>query len=128
MRAEQKIRYLKIELTKARTEAAELRKKLQLNSRHAKRVDKAYEDALLLAIWHVSGIVSSRSYARRYGITQNRWESALGLLRMARIVVRRRHWVANDLSLIEVRLSKAKIDAIEYPDAFRARLNRHAAR
>ena len=66
------LRYLQLELAKAQAEAAQLRKKLHLSNRHAKRIEKAYEDALLLALWQASGIIPSRAYAKRFGLTQNR--------------------------------------------------------
>ena len=116
------------ELAQAHAEIAALRQRLHLNSRHAKRIDQAYADARRFATWQAAGIPASRAYAQRQGISQNRWENALGLLRMARIVVRQRHWATCELTLIEARLAKAKADALQYPDAFRARLNRHAAR
>ncbi len=97
-------RYLRIELTKVQAEAAQLRKKLNLSNRHRKRVDKAYEDALLLATWHAAGIIPSRAYSKRFGFSQNRWQNAVALLKMARIIQRQRHWVISDLSLIEKRL------------------------
>jgi len=118
-------RYLRIELTKAQTEAAQLRKQLKLSNRHGKRVDKAYEDALLLATWYAAAIIPSRAYARRFNLTQNRWQNAIALLKMARIIQRQRHWVTADLSLIEKRLQSARDQSIEFPDAYFARLNRH---
>lgn len=71
-----KLRYLRIELAKAQAEAAQLRKKLNLSNRHGKRVDKAYEDALLLATWYAAGIIPTRAYAKRFGFSQNRWQNA----------------------------------------------------
>lgn len=122
------VRYLKVELAKAKAEAAYLRKKLQVSNRHAKRIDRAYEDALLLAAWHVSGILPSRSYAKRYGLTQNRWENAVALLKVARVIQRQRHWVSNDMGLIEAWLAKARTYAMTIPDAFLCRLPHHGRR
>lgn len=59
-------------------------------ARHQNRVEEAYKDALMLAAWRANGIIPSRRYASLYGISQNRFENAVGLLRLARIVVRRR--------------------------------------
>ncbi len=119
------VRYLKVELAKAKAEAAYLRKKLQVSTYHAKRIDKAYEDALLLAAWRAAGVTPSRSYAKRYGFTQNRWQNAVALLKMARVIQRHHHWVTEDLGLIEARLSNARVDAIQIPEAFFSRLPHH---
>jgi hypothetical protein len=126
MNLEQKVKYLEVELTKARREAAKLRKKLGVANKHYRRVDQAYEDALLLATWKAAGIYPSRQYARKFGLTQNRIENAHGLLRLARILERNRHWTTDKLEVIEERLQKAKEKALESPDAYKARLNGHA--
>ena len=68
MNDQQQRRYLEIELVKAKAEAAALRKQLHLNSRHAKRIDRAYEDALLLAAWRAAGIFPSRQHAKKHGM------------------------------------------------------------
>jgi hypothetical protein len=122
------LRSLQVELAKAKAEAAYLRKQLKVTNRHAKRIDKAYEDALLLASWRAVGIVPSRSYAKRFGMTQHRWESATALLKMARIIQRHRYWAIDDLLLIEARLSIARERAIQTPEAFFLRLNSHHTR
>lgn len=119
-------RYLRIELAKAQAEAAQLRKQLHLSNRHAKRIDQAYEDALSMASWYAVGIIPSRAYAKRFGFSQNRWQNAIALLKMARMIQRQRHWVTDDLSLIETRLANARKQAIEFPEAYFARLNRHS--
>jgi len=126
MNTEQRIQYLEIELTKARREAANLRKKLGIRNKHYRRIDQAYEDALLLATWKAAGIHPSREYAKRFGITQNRFENSMGLLRLARVVVSHRTWVTDKLEDVESRLQKAKEKALESPEAYKARLNRHA--
>jgi hypothetical protein len=126
MNAEQQIRYLQIELEKARQEATRLRKALGENSKHARRVDKAYEDALLLATFFSAGIIPSRRFAKLQGLTQNRWQNALGLLKLARVVVNYRHWAVKDLSVIEKKLAIARDKALEDRQLFFLRLNRHA--
>lgn len=128
MNDSQRIQYLELELTKVRREAATLRKKLGVANKHYRRVDQAYEDALLLATWKAAGIHPSREYAKRYGITQNRFENARGLLRLARIIFSRRRWVTANLEHIEERLRTAREKALESPDSYKARLNRHAGR
>ena len=42
--------YLQLEIAELKAENTRLRKKLKENSRHARRVEKAYQDALLLAV------------------------------------------------------------------------------
>lgn len=117
--AEQTIRELRYENT-------QLRKKLGETSRHAARVRLAYKDALLLAQWRAVGIMPSRTYARRHDITQRRWQNAIALLRMARVITDYRRWAITDLASIEQRLDVAKARAITQPESYRARLNRHA--
>src|SRR5436190_14405971 len=97
-----------------------------LTTRHTQRLETAYQDALQLSVWRVNGIIPSRRYAAIYGITQNRYENAIGLLRMARIIERHRTWVIEDLSLIKAWLKNAKQYASEVPEAYYARLNAHA--
>jgi hypothetical protein len=118
-------RYLQVELAKAKAEAAYLRKHLKVSNRHAKRVDRAYEDALLLASWWSAGIIPSRAYAKRFGMTQNCWQNAVALLKMARVIQRQRHWATADLDLIEARLCKARADAMNVPESFFCRLPQH---
>jgi hypothetical protein len=126
VKLQQKIRYLELENSQLRQESAQLRKKLHLTSRHVKRVNRAYDDALLMVMWRTAGIIPSRRYAKEQGISQNRWECAIGLLRMARIVTRRRHWEVYDLAMAEHRLEKARQRAAEDRELFLLRLNRHA--
>lgn len=126
MNAKQQVRYLELENRQLRDEANQLRKKLKINSRHAKRVQKAFDDALLMVMWHCSGIPVSRRYTKLHGISQNRWENAMGLLRMARIVTRHRHWITIDLATAEARLRTAKERATNDRELYRLRLTNHA--
>ena len=96
------------------------------SARHRNRVEEAYKDALLLATWRANGVIPSRRYASIYGITQNRFENAIGLLRMARIIVRNRTWTTDDLATIKHNLKRAKAYALEVPEAYHARLSEHA--
>ena len=125
---EQQIGYLQIELTKAKSEATKLRKALGENGRHARRIQKAYEDALLLAGWRQAGIIPSRRYALQYGLTQPRWENAIGLLRLARVVSRHRFWEITELAVIERRLAAAREKALTDPALFFLRMPRHHQR
>lgn len=125
MTPQQQLRYLELENTKLRAEAAQLRKKLGENSRHAKRIDRAYNDALLMAMWRAGGIIPSRDYTKLQGMSQNRFQNACALLKMARVIVRHRHWAVRDLAIIEQRLASARQKALEDPNLFFLRLNRH---
>jgi len=120
----QQTRYAEQENRELRHENALLRKKLRETGRHARRVQQAYKDALLLAEWRAVRIFPSRAYARYQGISQRRWQNATALLRLARVLDGRK-WKATELAIIEQRLELAKQRAIEAPDAFRARLPRH---
>lgn len=113
---------LQSRLIRAETELAILRDKLRECNRHARRIEQAYEDALLLASWTINETHPSRSRAARLGqVTQRRWENAVALLRMARVITRHRHWTTNNQETIRSKLEQARIRAIETPDAFRAR-------
>jgi hypothetical protein len=120
--------YLDIENHQLRDEVARLSKLAKERSYHARRVRLAYEDAMLLALWMVAGIHPSRRYARMHGVTQRRWQNALALLRMARVVVRRRRWTVADTDTIERRLGQAAQRAQADARAYRLYLNRHGVR
>jgi hypothetical protein len=122
---EQQLGYLQIELSKARKEAARLRKALGENSRHARIIDRAYEDALLLAFWRSIGIRPSRRFAALYEVTQPRWEHALALLRMARVIDGKSRWVAMDMATMERKLAQARERALEDVQLFFLRHTRH---
>jgi hypothetical protein len=126
MNIQQENEYLKLEVEKLKADRARLTKALKETSCHGRRVERAYQDALLLMMWRCSGIIPSRRYAKLHKMTQHRFENACGLLRMARIVVRHRHWVEIDLATAEKRLDQAKQRAIESREAFFSRLNQHA--
>ncbi len=117
---------LRHELRIARAELARLRRRLNENGAHGKRVDRAYHDALLLAGFHIGYLPTTRAYAyETAGITNGRWENARALLRLAKVHNGRR-WLMADLMAIEAALSKAKEVALDAPNAFRGRLPKHA--
>jgi hypothetical protein len=122
------LRYAQLELEKTRQENARLRKALKERSREAKRINRAYEDALLLATWRSGGIIPSRRFAMFHGISQHRFENSVALLKMARVIQRQRHWVTQDLAVIESRLSTARDKALTDPALFFLRLNKHHRR
>lgn len=117
--------YLLHELDQLREENTYLRNRLHESNRHRKRIELAYEDALLMAGWRVAGIIPSRRYAELHQITQRRWQNAVALLRMARVIVRRRHWATDAMAVIEKRLEQAKTKALNDRELFFLRLNRH---
>ena len=125
---EQKLRYLEVDLLKLRAENTRLRKALKENGRHSRRVERAYEDALLLATWQAAGIIPSRRYAKIKGMSQNRWENATALLKLARIITRQRHWTTDNLAVIEKRLETARERATADPPLFFLRANSHCKR
>ena len=126
MNDSQLARYRDQEIRELRAENTALRKKLGETNRHARRVARAYQDALLLATWRAAHIFPSRSYAAHHRMSQRRWQNAIGLLRLARVIEGHRRWVTTDLALVEARLSVARQRAIDTPAAFKARLNGHA--
>jgi hypothetical protein len=125
MQAQQIIKLLDVENHQLRDEVARLARAAKERSYHVRRVKLALDDALLLALFQASGIAPSRRYARLKSMSQNRWQNAMALLRMARVVVRRRHWATDNLADIEKRLGVAAKRAIDHPDAYWARLIKH---
>jgi hypothetical protein len=128
MNTDTQVRMLELELAKARAEATALRKALGENHRHKRRIEKAHEDALLLVFWRSVGIKPSRRFAARYEITQDRWQNALALLRMARLVEGRSRWPSVDIDTSERRLALARDKALADPDLFFLRHTRHRMR
>lgn len=128
MRIEQENAYLALKLRKLASENTRLSKALGEASYHSRRIQLAYEDALLLAQWRMAGIIPSRRYAKHHKMSQRRWQNAVALLRMARVIVGHRRWSTDSLALIEKRLESARIRAIEMPESFFSRLNRHGRR
>lgn len=120
--------YLLHELEQLQQENAKLSKALGEATYHSRRVQLAYEDALLLAQWRSAGIIPSRRYAKYHKMSQRRWQNAVALLRMARIVVGHRRWSTDEVPLIEKRLEQAKIKAQNDQQLFFLRLNRHGRR
>lgn len=114
--------HLRIENDRLRRQNAQLRHALRLqNGRHAKRVDRAFEAALLLAELHCAFLDTARRPATVGTLTQRQWTNGMALLRLARVVHGRR-WRLHDLASIEERLERARAKALECPEAFRAML------
>lgn len=121
-------RYLQLENAELKAENARLRKKVQETGRHARRVEQAYKDALLLASFAEVRIYPSRAYAAYHRIGQRRWQNAIALLRMARVISGRRTWTVTDIATIGTRLDVVRQRAIEQPESYRSRLIRHGRR
>ena len=127
MTSEERIRDLELQNHLLRAEVTRLAKLAGERSKHARRVTRAYNDAILLAGLRAGGQRTSRPHmVEEHGFTQNRWENACALLRLARVLTRHRHWRTLDLERIGSALEDARLVAMEQPTAFRARLNRHA--
>jgi len=124
---EERIRDLELQNHLLRGEVARLSKLAGERNKHARRVTRAYNDAILLAGLRAGGQRTSRRYMiDQHGFTQNRWENATALLRLARVLSKHRHWRTFDLERIGSALDDARMAALAQPSAFRARLNRHA--
>lgn len=129
MNVQQAIAYLETENAQLRAEVKALRRRLHDGRGFERRIERAYDDALLLSLWWAGGIYPSRRYARvAGGMSQRAWQNAMALLRMARIVTGQRRWMAQDAALIEQRLQRAKAQALADPERFWLRLNRHGRR
>lgn len=125
MNNELAVKLLKIEVHDLRMEIVRLRRKAQEVGSHARRIEKAYRDALQLALWAAAGVPPSRSYAERHGMSQRRWENATALLRQARVLVGHRRWATKDAGLVELKLERARLLATEDEHAYKARHVRH---
>lgn len=123
MTPEQRIEFLDLALRKAREENARLRKAVKENSHHARRVERAYDDALLLATRHVAYQPVSRDQVTQ--LSRRRWANAMGLLKLAR-VYNCQSFIEHGLADIEAALERAKRIALENPTAYRSRLPKYA--
>ena len=126
MTPEQQIKVLQSELRLANAEIARLRRRLNEDGVHGKRVRRAYSDALLLAEFAIGYLPTTRTFAAHHaGMTHVRWENARALLKLARVHNGKR-WLFHDLATIEAALDNAVEKSMETPEAFRARLPKHA--
>ena len=119
------VRILELELAKVKAEAAQLRKKLGENGRHPKRVQNAKEDAILLATIKIAGVHPSRRLAVTLGMSESRWNNAVALLKLARVITRSYHWEVSDLPTIERQLTTAEEKAKRDVNLFFLRHCRH---
>lgn len=128
MKPLQAIRYLELENADLRRENGRLRHKLADERHHPRRIERARDDALLLAMWKGAGIHPSRRFAVAQGMTERQWENAIALLRLARVLTGNRRWVTKDAAIIEQRLERAAKTAIESEEAYNARHGRYRRR
>lgn len=113
--------HLLIELERLREENRKLRAALRVNGRHGRRIQRAYDAALLLATWHCAYLPTTRAYAMAQGMAQRQWENGIALLRLARVCDQAGRWKCHDLAVIEKALNRAADIAHSTPDAFFAR-------
>lgn len=98
------------------------------DGRHGRRVRRAHTDAMhIVALGIGYGVLlPSRAMVGEHGISQRRWENAIALMRMARLVTLRPGrgyaWATGDVGTITARIDTALDQAIDQPEAFRARL------
>jgi hypothetical protein len=117
--------HLLVEINRLRTENRELREALRINGRHARRIRRAHDCALLLAQWHVAHLPTCREFAKAHGMAQRQWENGITLLRLARVCDMAGRWHCHDLPTISAKLDHAVVGANAAPEAFFARGNRH---
>lgn len=123
--AEQRTKVLELELKQVKAENAQLRNALRQNTRHTKRIEQAYQDALLLAQLHVGYQPTSRNASGRAAISRRRWTNAVALLKLAR-AYNCRKFTVHSLAEVEPALQRAKRIAEENPTSYYARLPKHA--
>lgn len=125
MTPEQELRYLKVVNRQLQEENNGLRRRLRENSRHARRVNQAYEDCLLMATVFLGYDRPTRDHMLALGISRRRWQNARALAKLARVWSPKKGFTVGDVVAIESALEKAKDKAIETPEAFLARIPRH---
>jgi len=120
--------HLLVELRRLQTENRELREALRINGRHARRIRRAHDCALLLAQWHIAYLPTTREFAAQNGMAQRQWQNAIALLRLARVVALSWNWRAHDLPTISSRLDDAAVAANASPESFFANGSVHMRR
>src|SRR5690606_6838250 len=98
-------KHLELEIHRLRAENSRLRAALRANSRHAHRIQRAYDAALLIATWHCGFLPTSRRECMARGMAQRQWENGIALLRLARVVTPR-GWAVHDLAAIAPALDR----------------------
>jgi hypothetical protein len=118
---EARARWLDFTVERLDAENKALRRKLRLSSRHARRVRLAFEDAQFLTTAHIGYLDTGRAAMERRGITKRRWECAVALLKMARVLDGSR-WRLHDAERIGGKLERAVERAIDEPGLYRVYL------
>jgi hypothetical protein len=113
--------HIVVELRRLQTENRKLRAALRINGRHARRVQRAHDVALLLGQWHLAHLPTCREFAREHGIAQRQWQNAMALLKLARVVDQAGRWHVHDLPSISAKLDNAAVAANAAPEAYFAR-------
>lgn len=109
---------LLVELQRLRAENVRLRSALRENGRHARRISRAHDVALLLASWHIAYLPTTRDYAAAHAVPQRQWQNGMALLKLARVVDAAGRWLCHDLPSISAKLDDAVIGANAAPDAY----------
>jgi len=110
--------HMLVEIERLQAENKKLRQALKINGRHARRISRAHDCALLLATWHIAYLPTSREFAAANGCAQRQWQNAMALLKLGRIVDLRGRWKCHDLPTISARLDDAVIAAHAAPDIY----------
>jgi hypothetical protein len=111
-------KHLEIELRRLQSENAKLRAALKQNGRHARRIMRAHDVALLLAHWHIAYLPTTRDFAMAHGCAQRQWQNAMALLKLAHVVDAAGRWLCHDLPTISARLDDAVIAANAAPEIY----------
>ena len=117
--------HITVEVARLRAENNRLRQALRQNSRHARRIRRAQDAALQMALWHVGYLGTTRAECMARGMGQRQWENGITLLRLARVVDQAGRWKLHDLPTIQAALERAADRAAAVPDAYFARGPRH---
>lgn len=126
MTHDQLITSLELEIRRLRAETAQLRHRLGERNRHARRVQRAAEDARLLLLFRAGGCPTSLGHAsQQAGMSRRRWEAAIALLRMARLLDYDWSWSLGSDADNETALSRAAGRAIANRSSFLMRLAKH---
>jgi hypothetical protein len=113
--------HLLVELRRLQTENRELREALRINGRHARRIRRAHDCALLLGQWHIAHLPTCREFAMQNGMAQRQWQNAMALLKLGRVCDQAGRWRYHDLPSISAKLDHAAVGANAAPEAFFAR-------
>ena len=115
------IKALRVEVERLRTENAKLHRNAGRQSAFIGKLRRAHDDAVLFLSLRAGGITPSREYcADTLGIGRRRWQWAMALLRLAKLINRDPADPAS-LDLLE----RAKSEALDNPLSLKVRLTRH---